>query len=271
MYPEMISDLSLTVQMLLDSFGYFLVPLFLVSHDLIRKYFIKFWSVRIPLTPGNLRHISLFSQIIDKLVAKCFFTQDRLPPNFMPYGFADTPGDELPVFSLCFCPYTAELTEHPVNRKAWMQLCLACSCLITRPGILFRRLYHLCSNRIQNNIATDFQQVTVLLDQNGTVPPLEQMTVPAMPFIEQLGIYSIQLAHSERQVAVRSFDKKMIVIGHQAIGMAYPIVALIDMLESVQKVLTISVVLKNRLLLISSRRYMIYCTGVLNAERSGHA
>ncbi len=131
-----------------------------------------------------------------------------------------------------------------------MQLCLASSSLITRPDILFRHLYHLRSNRIQNDIATDFQQVTVLLDQNGTVPPLEQMTVPAMPFIEQLGIYSVQLAHSERQVAVRSFDKKMIVIGHQAIGVTDPVVALINTLERVQKVLMVSVVFENRLLLI---------------------
>jgi hypothetical protein len=49
---------------------------------------------------------------------------------------------------------------------------------------------------------------------------------------------------------------------HEAIGMAEPIVALIDLLESKKKVLSILVILVNRLLFISPGSYMIHSAAI---------
>ncbi len=59
-------------------------------------------------------------------------------------------------------------------------------------------------------------------------------------------------------------------IGHEAIGMADPVIALIDMLDRIEKVLPVSIVLKDRFLLVASRGHMIHCTGIFDAERAGH-
>jgi hypothetical protein len=112
--------------------------------------------------------------------------------------------------------------------------------------------------------------MAVLLDQYGLVPALEQMTDPAVPLIEELRIDAIQLPHAEGEVAVRSFDQKMIVVGHEAVGVADPVVTFVDVLEGIEEVQAVSVILKNRLLLVPAGGHMIDCTGVFDAKRTGH-
>jgi len=62
----------------------------------------------------------------------------------------------------------------------------------------------------------------------------------------------------------------MIVVGHEAISVANPIVTLINVLKGVQKVFAVSVVLEDRLLFVSTRSDMINSTGVFYAEKAGH-
>jgi hypothetical protein len=52
---------------------------------------------------------------------------------------------------------------------------------------------------------------------------------------------------------------------HEAVGMAEPIVAFIDLVESGEKVLSILVVLVNRLLFIFPGGYLIHSAGIFDA------
>ena len=108
------------------------------------------------------------------------------------------------------------------------------------------------------------------MDQNGLVSALEQMTGSAVSLIEELCIDAIQLPHAEGKVAVRGLDKKMIMVGHEAVGVAEPIIAFVNMLEGVQEVQAVSVILEDWLLLIAAGRHVIDCAGVFDAERTGH-
>ncbi len=72
------------------------------------------------------------------------------------------------------------------------------------------------------------------------------------------------------EISVVGLNQQMIMVGHEAVGVANPIVALINVLESLQKVLAVLVILKDRLLLIPAGSYMIDCAGILYAERTGH-
>jgi len=72
------------------------------------------------------------------------------------------------------------------------------------------------------------------------------------------------------KIAIRGFDEKMIVVCHEAVGVADPVAALIDVLEGVQEVLTVLFVLEYGLLLVSTRGHVIDCAGILYAERAGH-
>jgi hypothetical protein len=54
------------------------------------------------------------------------------------------------------------------------------------------------------------------------------------------------------------------VVIHEAIGMAEPIVAFIDLVESGEKILSILVVLVNRLFFISPGGYMIHSAWIFD-------
>jgi hypothetical protein len=112
--------------------------------------------------------------------------------------------------------------------------------------------------------------VAVFLDEDGFIPSLEQMTDPAVPFVEMLGVDAVQLSHAEGEIAVRGLDEEMIVIGHETVGVANPIVAFINVLESVKEVLAVLVILEDRFLLIAARSYMIDCAGVFYAKWADH-
>jgi hypothetical protein len=66
--------------------------------------------------------------------------------------------------------------------------------------------------------------MAVFLDKNGLIPALKQMSGPPVPFVEELCVNAIQLPHSNRQIAIRSFNKEVIVVGHEAVSMTDPII-----------------------------------------------
>jgi hypothetical protein len=59
-------------------------------------------------------------------------------------------------------------------------------------------------------------------------------------------------------------------VGHEAVGVAEPMIPFIDMLEGVQEVQAVGVVFEEGLLLIAAGRDVIDCAGVFDAERTGH-
>jgi hypothetical protein len=112
--------------------------------------------------------------------------------------------------------------------------------------------------------------MAVFLDQDGFVPALEQVAGPAVALIEELGINAVYLSHTDREIAVGSFDEEMIMIGHEAVCVADPVVSFVDVLDCVQKVLTVRVILEYRLLLVPAGGHMINCAGIFYAEGAGH-
>ena len=109
------------------------------------------------------------------------------------------------------------------------------------------------------------------MDENSFIPTLEQMTDPPVPFVEELGIYAVQLPHTERKVSVRRFNEKVKVIGHETISVANPVVTLVDVLKGVKEVITILIVLKYRLLLVTTGSDVINGTWIFDAKGAGHA
>jgi hypothetical protein len=59
-------------------------------------------------------------------------------------------------------------------------------------------------------------------------------------------------------------------VGHEAVGVADPIITLVDMLENMKEVLAVCVGLENRFLFIPAGGHMIYCAGIFDAEGTGH-
>ena len=71
-------------------------------------------------------------------------------------------------------------------------------------------------------------------------------------------------------IGSRGLDEQMIMIGHEAVSVANPVVSLIDVLEGVQKVLAVGIVLEDGFLFVAARCHMIYSAGVLYTEGTSH-
>ena len=92
-------------------------------------------------------------------VNKLVITQENLTFDIGPNGFfIDPRGDELEVFFCRFGPRSAELTEYPVSGEAGMRLLLTRSGQVTGPFPVSRILHHACADRVQDDIAADFQR-----------------------------------------------------------------------------------------------------------------
>jgi hypothetical protein len=89
--------------------------------------------------------------------------------------------------------------------------------------------------------------------------PMPQDTVA---FIVELSEDAVQPPHAEGEIAVRGFDKEMIVVCHEAVCVADPVTAFIDVLESVQKIIAVLFVLEDRLFLVSPGGHVMDCSGI---------
>ena len=91
---------------------------------------------------------------------------------------------------------------------------------VAGPFPVIGEFYHASSDRVQDNVAADFKEVGVLLDDYGLVPSLEKVAGSMALVIEELGVDTIHLAHAESEVPVRGLDEKMVMVVHEAVGVA---------------------------------------------------
>src|SRR6266545_1125776 len=80
----------------------------------------------------------------------------------------------------------------------------------------------------------------------------------------------LEPAHADGEIGLGRFDEQMIMIGHQAVGVADPTVTTDDSGESGQKHLAVSVSEKNFLARVAAAGQMIYGTWKLQAKGSRH-
>ncbi len=91
-----------------------------------------------------------------------------------------------------------------------------------------------------------------------------------MASIRCLRIHAIELTHALGQISVGRFHHQVVVVRHQAIRMAQPIEPFHHLCQYLQKGEAVFVILKNRLLTITTRSNVIKRSGKLYAKGSGH-
>ena len=82
------------------------------------------------------------------------------------------------------------LSTQPRNRFA------SRICTMSRPGPRINGGSPPGPDRVQDDIAADFEEMAVLLDENGFIPALEQVTGSTVELIEELRIDAVQLSHA---------------------------------------------------------------------------
>jgi hypothetical protein len=88
--------------------------------------------------------------------------------------------------------------------------------------------------------------------------------------IEALCVDTIEVAHPTREVCVRRLDQKVIVVGHQAVAVTYPVEALYYISHPLQKRAPIVVIDIDILSSIAARGYVIDCAFVFDSQWSCH-
>jgi hypothetical protein len=73
--------------------------------------------------------------------------------------------------------------------------------------------------------------VCLFFHQNGREPSLEEMSHSMMSPVVRLRIAAVELPHAKRQIRLWGFQEEMIVVIHQAIGMAEPAIPIDHMGE----------------------------------------
>lgn len=89
------------------------------------------------------------------------------------------------------------------------------------------------------------------------------MTHPSVSAVKALGINPIKLAHPEGKIGLGGLDKEVVVVIHEAIGMAKPAVAGDHVREGVQKRFAIRLVPEDPLPGVTSGGEMIDRPGIL--------
>lgn len=78
------------------------------------------------------------------------------------------------------------------------------------------------------------------------------------------------MPHTYGEITVRRLDKKVVMVAHEAICVADPVITVIDTLKSGKKSLAIGNVSKDVPLFITPRGYMVDGAGIFYPERACH-
>jgi hypothetical protein len=112
--------------------------------------------------------------------------------------------------------------------------------------------------------------MAILLHHNCLKPSLEEVPYPAMPLIESLCIDTVQLPHAYRKISVGCINEQMVMIVHQAIGVAEPMVPKGNIPKGIQEHLSVLIVSENCLCFVSSARDVIDSTWKFYTQRTCH-
>lgn len=124
-------------------------------------------------------------------------TQKNLVLQFLPRPrLIFSIGYEIYITPCGLAPLFRKGSQKPVDRQPGRCRIQPCRGPITTPWPLVRGAYYTGPDRIEHNIAGQFQEVGFLLHDDRLETSLEYMPHPSMPAIETLGVDSVQLPHT---------------------------------------------------------------------------
>ena len=128
-------------------------------------------------------------------------------------------------------------------------------------------LKHLSLTNFRNFTRLDVdipRRVVVLMGSNA------QGKTSVLEAIYFLAAFTSFQTHADRQIAVGRFYEKMIVVVHQTVRVADPIVSFIHVLDRIEKQFPVMVALKNRFLLIAEGSHVVDCARIFYAKGARH-
>ncbi len=108
-------------------------------------------------------------------------------------------------------------------------------------------------------------QIGIAIDQNALEPPLEHMPVAPVAPVRCLGVDAISMPHPLRRVPRHRLGQERVVIRHQAVRVADPVVPLCHLPKRRQEALPILIVLTARLAPVTTGGEVVQRAGKLDA------
>jgi hypothetical protein len=121
------------------------------------------------------------------------------------------------------------------------------------------------------DIAADLGEVALLLDEMRFETPLKQVPDAAVAEIEVSRVTAVEQMHPHRQVGLRGFKKKVVVVCHEHEGVQPPTVDFHRSLQPIQPPLAIRVIANDSAALVATRHHVVQSPRQLDSQRSCHA
>jgi len=150
------------------------------------------------------------------------------------------------------------------QRKAALQAAPA----IAFPSISFPHQSR--SHRIQMKVIQQGPETVARLHHDGFVTPAKYMPPQSVPHIDPPHVRILQPRHPTRQIALRSFQKQMIVVCHQDIGMNHKPGALARFPRCSHPCAAVLVTPHNRFTTVSPRHHVVNSPSIFHSRFSWH-
>jgi len=120
------------------------------------------------------------------------------------------------------------------------------------------------------DVADQFQQVGIRIDQKRLEPPLEKMSGALLAPIEILRVAKGKVLDDFRQGNLRDLHGKMDMIVHEAVGVNTVLVALDSRLKKQQESGAIRAVGKDGVATVTAQHHVVKGAGIVDARFAGH-
>ena len=120
----------------------------------------------------------------------------------------------------CVCPgfILAELKKNPIRGKKWRWFYQACRCPIAGPSVLLGGSGEPGTDRIEDDVAGQLQEIRVLVDNDRLIPSLEDVARSVVLTVEFLRIDAVEVSHAPREIPFGCFNQQMVVVVHEALA-----------------------------------------------------
>ena len=127
---------------------------------------------------------------------------------------------------------------------------------------------HPGANRVQHHVPAHFQEVSLTLEEDRLVAPLEHVALAAVAFVERLRVDAVQEMQRCSEVPAWSLANDVVVIAQEAVGVHDDTVTFDRARERGEEAPTIGLVPNNPSSFVSARCHVIDSSRKLNPQRS---
>jgi hypothetical protein len=116
-----------------------------------------------------------------------------------------------------------ELGKNPVGMEKRSRMLGPYGGGIAAPGPPFGSGYDSHAHGIEDHVARKCQQIHFLFDDDGLETSSKKRPFVIVSLIEMLRVAPIDLLHTAGKISLGRLNQQMVMVGHEAVGMAAPI------------------------------------------------